>query len=73
MAKYMIQGIIAADCALGHVEAASAQEAITKAWDELETGSPNICHQCSQHMNVGDIYKLVAQNVDDDKDYLEGE
>lgn len=73
MPRYDISGVIAADRHLGEVEAASAQEAIARAWDELECSAPPLCHHCAHQLNLGDVYKLVAQNVEDDKDHAEGE
>ena len=73
MPKYSIQGIVSADKHLGVIEASNAKEAIEKAWGELDTGTPNVCHQCSREMNIGDVYQLCAQNVDDDADYAESE
>ena len=71
MPKYQIQGLISADAPLGEVEADNAKAAIEKAYAELDTSAPSICHQCSHEMNVGDIYSLIASNVDDVNDTLE--
>jgi hypothetical protein len=71
--KYSISGVISADKHLGQIEAANVQEALAKAWDELDTSSPNICHHCSHEMNVGDVYRLTATNVDDDTDHAESD
>lgn len=73
MPKYTVSGVISADCHLGEVDAACATEAIDKAWDELQVDSPPICHQCAQHMNIGDVYRLIVCNVDDHKDTAESE
>lgn len=71
MPRYSIQALIAADSHLGEVEADSAKAAIDKAYEDLNTSGPNICHQCSREMNVGDVYALIASNVEDDDDTLE--
>lgn len=73
MPRYNIQGIVAADTHLGEIEADSAQEAIKLAWEQLDCGTPPICHQCSRHVNLGDVYQLVAHNTEDDTDYAESD
>lgn len=71
MPKYSCSGVVAADTYIGEVEAANAQEAIDKAWEIADT--PSICHQCAGKLNVGDIYKIAVENIDDMKDHLESE
>lgn len=73
MSKYAIQGLVAADKHIGYVEADTAADAIDKAYIELDVSTPNVCHQCSKELNVGDVYKLQAQNTEDDDDFLEEE
>lgn len=71
MPRYSIQALIAADSHIGEVEAESAEAAISQAYEDLDTSGPNVCHQCSREFNVGDIYALIASNIEDDDDTLE--
>lgn len=73
MPRYSINGAVAADKHLGEVEAESATAALVKAWAELDTGSPNICHQCSREVEIGEVYKIIATNLADDDDTAEQE
>lgn len=73
MPRYSIQGVVAADCHIGEIDAPTAKEAIERAWSELECGSPNVCHHCAGKLNVGDVYKLIAENVSDMKDVAESD
>lgn len=71
MPRYYIQALIAPYAPIGEVEAETAAAAISKAYDTLDTSAPSRCHQCYQEMNVGDVYSLIASNVEDDNDTME--
>ena len=66
MGKYMVYGIVCASVDLGTYEANSEQEAIGMAEDNQEANwNPGLCHQCSNEVEIGDVYEVKAEIVDD--------
>lgn len=64
MAKYAVLGIIGASKFLGHYEAESEEEAIDKA-EKNSSLYVSICHQCAEEIDIGEIYEIKADKIDD--------
>ena len=64
MKKYSVIGIISASIYIGEYEAESEEAAEEMAEkDENANWSPSICHQCSGEVEVGDVYKVIVEEV----------
>ena len=64
MAKYKVYGVMTASCFLGEYEAASAQEARTKAENDPKGNWwHRLGHQCSGEVELGEIYETQAEIV----------
>ena len=67
--KYTVSGIISASKFLATVEAESEEEAIRKVEEDSSINTyVDLCHQCSDEVNLGDIYKYEASLQDEDED-----
>jgi hypothetical protein len=57
--KFDVYGIYTASKYLGEVEAESKEKAEDKVWnDEGYDTLISLCHQCTNELEVGDVYKL---------------
>jgi len=63
MKKYRVYGVVTGSKYLGEVEAANAEEAEQKAFDELEIGC-FLCHQCSSEAEDAEIHELNVEEVE---------
>ena len=64
MAKYCVYGLVAASVVLGEYEADSENAAIRLAEEDPDADwYPTICHQCSDVVEVGDIYETKARKA----------
>jgi len=66
MPKFNIYGIATISKHLGTVEAATKEEAVDKAWDELSDKTHiSICHRCSHEMgDTPEISSLEAEEAE---------
>lgn len=63
--KYHVYGMVSASVSLGEYEAESEEEAIQMAEDNQGANwYPSVCHQCSRELDVGDVYKVEADEVE---------
>ncbi len=62
MPKYRVYAIMTASKPLGEFEAKDANEAEKKAMKEGDDYAP-LCHQCSNEIDLGDIYEYEVEKV----------
>lgn len=67
MPKYLVYALVDAGHPVGEFEAASKAEAEAMAWDSefIKTHSFRVCHQCAEHIEVGDITGLLVDEVEE--------
>ena len=67
MAQYTIYGFATASKVLGVIEAETKEDAIDIAWNDDMLSDEfymSLCHQCSNGLEIGDIFKLEAEEND---------
>jgi hypothetical protein len=62
--KYNVYGIMTASIFIGEYEAESQEEAEDMAnRDSNANWMPSLCHQCSNEIDLGDVYKTEVEEV----------
>ena len=65
MKRYRVYGIMTASVLIGEYDAESEDDAIDKADDDPEACTyPTLCHQCSVEVELCEIYKTEAEEVE---------
>ena len=65
--QYTIYGLVQGSKVLGVIEAPSEEEAIEIAWADdaiNEEMYVSLCYQCAGEVELGDIYKLEAEEAE---------
>ena len=66
MTKYRVYGYASASKVVATVEANSKEEAITKAENDPDSDYyMMLCHQCAGKVELGDVYELKAEEIDE--------
>lgn len=62
MPKFSVYAVIDATKYVGEFEADSKEEVEELAWDNVNHNI-SLCHHCSEKMDVGDIVKLIVEEI----------
>ena len=66
MPKYAVYGIITASVKIGEYEAKNEDEALEMAdFDESADWHPSLCWQCSEHVELADIYETQVDKIEE--------
>lgn len=67
MPRYRCVGVVTGSKYLGVVEAATEEEAIEKAFDELDEGV-SLCHQCADQCETAEVTQVHVEEIGDDEE-----
>ena len=63
--KYKVYGIMTASTVIGTYEAQTEEEATEKAENDPDGNyDPSLCHQCAHEVELGEIYKTEADELE---------
>ena len=64
MAKFSVYGLVSATVSFGEYEADTEAQAIALAEDDDNSNfNPTLCHQCSDEVDLGDVYEVKADKI----------
>ena len=64
MKEYRVIGLVGASVELGIYKAKSKEDAIQQAYDNKEADfNPQLCWQCANEVEVGDVYDVEAEEI----------